>query len=87
VDRANTGLDNDTYPDPVYWDPVKKEGIVRELKSNDLTTIKKGLNQVKKYADQLQKQYGGHWKIAVDTYVKQPSGTFKYSFGTPLKYN
>jgi len=79
TDRPTNRLDNNKIPDAV--DGANK--IVRELKPNNPRAIREGINQVKKYADQLKRQFGGKWRTAVDTYDINPDGTYTYHYGKP----
>jgi hypothetical protein len=79
VDRQDTKLENGKYPDAI--DDVND--IVRELKPNNKRKIKEGERQVRKYADQLEKQTRRKFKTVVDTYDVMPDGTIKYNYGTP----
>jgi|GEM_PF-5610466 len=81
TDRKTNRLSNGKIPDAIDYD----NRIVRELKPNNRRQIKKGEEQVKAYAKQLQKDFkeGGKWKTVVDTYDILPNGEIKYNFGTP----
>ena len=78
INRQANLLKNGKIPDAI--DRVNR--IVRELKPNNPRAIAKGISQARAYAKQLQKQFGGKWKIAVDTYEVGADGKPIYNFGT-----
>lgn len=72
-----TRLQDGSIPDAVD----EENHIVRELKPNNSNAYQRGVNQVKRYLRQLEKQTGKKWKYAVDTYDVNPNGTFTYHLG------
>ncbi|MET0625293.1 MAG: VWA domain-containing protein [Pyrinomonadaceae bacterium] len=55
--------------------------VVRELKPNNPRAVRRGERQVDRYRDELQREHGGDWKRAVDTYEPDGNGGFKYTPG------